>query len=83
MERPMTTIHDIRRNCLWLLIRCKACGRTKYIPAEFVPARLKDELPARLAAAYFRCEGCGSKDLASRVANPAKDHGLFQKMGDP
>lgn len=65
----MTTIADIRSKQLWLGIRCEACGRSTYIPAPLLPARLAPDLPVHLAAAFFRCQGCGGKRLVSEACD--------------
>lgn len=65
----MTTIADIRSNRLWLGIRCEACGRSTYIPSPLLPARLVHDLPVHLAAAFFRCQGCGGKQLVSEASD--------------
>ncbi|SOC89924.1 hypothetical protein SAMN05421890_4913 [Ensifer adhaerens] len=61
----MNTIADIRKNELWLGVRCTVCGRSVRIPHKILPVRLAADLPVRLAAAFFRCQGCGSKELES------------------
>ncbi|MET3616309.1 DNA-directed RNA polymerase subunit RPC12/RpoP [Rhizobium aquaticum] len=66
----MTTIADIRSSQVWLGIRCEACGRSTYIPHLLLPARLAPDLPVHLAAAFFRCKGCGGKRLVSAAHNP-------------
>lgn len=65
----MTTIADIRNKQLWLGIRCEACGRSTYIPHPLLPTRLAYDLPVRLAAAFFRCRGCGGKQLVSEASD--------------
>lgn len=60
------TIEDIRKLQIWLEVRCENCGRCVQIPHGKLPAKLKPDLPARLAAAYFRCQKCESRNLTSR-----------------
>lgn len=66
----MDTIADIRTRKLWLGIKCEACGRSSQIPHGLLPARLSGDLPVHLAAAFFRCKGCGGKRLVSAACNP-------------
>ena len=55
----------VRKNGLWLEIYCSDCMRLKKLPPGKIPARLKDDLPIRFAAAFFRCRACGSKNIRS------------------
>lgn len=64
------TIANIRRTQVWLRVHCEACGRSTDMPHTLLPARLADDLPVHLAAAFFRCKGCGGKRLASSIYDP-------------
>jgi hypothetical protein len=66
----MDTIADIRTRKVWLAIRCEVCGRSTQIPHRLLPARLSDDLPVHLAAAFFRCQGCSGKRLVSSIYDP-------------
>lgn len=65
----MSTIAEIRKSRLRLGVRCDACTRSVSYPHQLVPARLAADLPVHLAAAFFRCGGCGSKKLTSYIEN--------------
>lgn len=65
----MATIADIRKDHMRLGVRCEACSRSVSYPRQLVPARLAADLPVHLAAAFFRCGGCGSKKLTSFIEN--------------
>lgn len=65
----MATIGEIRAADHWLLVACKTCRHAVYVPWTFLPDRLPDDLPDRLAAAHFRCKKCGGKELESSAAD--------------
>ncbi len=63
------TIEDIKTAKLWLEIQCLDCERISQTPHRMLPDFLKPDLPARLAAAYYRCPKCQSKNLVSRMVD--------------
>lgn len=68
----MPTIDDVMMSQEWLHVRCKSCGRSTNIPFKLLPKRLVGDLPVHLAAAFFRCGGCQSKDLETEMINVHK-----------
>ena len=76
----MDTIATIETENLWLEIRCRACHRATLIPAKLIPRKLARDLPVSLAAAFFRCQGCGGKDLSSNKGNPLA-HAPYRAKG--
>jgi transcription elongation factor Elf1 len=61
----METIADIKQSGRWLIVQCRSCGRSIQFPPACFPSKLVTDLPVSLAAAYFRCSRCHSKQLES------------------
>ncbi len=66
---PDHTIADIKLTELSLEVKCLECTRTVLFPHRRLPQTLRDDLPVRLAAAFFRCPTCKSKNVATDIVD--------------
>lgn len=64
-----TTIGELRQQALWLELKCRTCEHATLIPHKCLPERMADDLPVHLAAAYFRCKGCGGKQISAQMTD--------------
>lgn len=81
MKTVPATIQHVRNAGLWLEVRCNACSRVSHIPGKLLPKRLISDLPCHLAAAFYRCSGCDSKDLTSKEVDAVHGHGYYDLKG--
>ncbi len=69
---PLVTIEDIVARNQHLEIKCLVCERTVLIPPALIEKHIPRDLPARLAAAHYRCSQCQGKQLQSRMYDVRK-----------